>query len=254
MARERSPNYPAYPLPAAIHFAKMVWDKEKRTPVEIDVLASALGSRVVSGPVRSKVAAMRHYGLLHFDKGSYRVTDRALTLILQRPGQLEYDRAAAEAAISPPLFKELTEDRTDASDDALNFYLVRDRKFSPDGAKRVIKSYRETLAFAKLDGMSYPGEDEVNDPGDRSDDEEEPRHDPDGVLSAPPRPDFKYVTFSFSLPSGVKAEVSFSGRTPPTKRDAQKLRQYLELFEDDLDQPQPPSTIKFAIADEVDLT
>lgn len=50
------------------------------------------------------------------------------------------------------------------------------------------------------------------------------------------------VSFSFSLPSGVTAEVIFDGGTP-TKRAVAKLRQYLALFEDDLadDAPDPRS-------------
>ncbi len=215
----------------------MIWTKEKRTPAELDVLASALGSRVVSGPVRSKVAALRQYGLLRQDGKAFRVTDRAISLILQRPGQPEYDKAAHEAGLSPPLFKELFEGRPEASDDALDFYLVRDRKFSPDGAKRVVTSYRETMAFAKLDQMSYPEPDEGFEPDEGIVEQIEHRED----REPPARPGAagsNRVTFTFSLPSGVRAEVSFSGSRPPTKRDAQKLRQYLELFEDDLDQPE----------------
>jgi hypothetical protein len=246
MARERSPNYPVYNLPAAIQYARMIWEREKRTPTEMGVLATALGSTVVSGPVRSKVSSMRQYGLLEPVQGGLKVCDRALTLILQRAGQAEYDKAAEAAALAPPLFKELREDRPDASDEALNIYLVRDRGFSTEGAKKAIAAYRVTMAFAKLDGMSYPVVDEAepSEPGER---EPEERSATAKASAA------NYVTFSFSLPSGVRAEVSFSGSRPPTRRDAQKLRQYLELFEDDLEQPEG-TTVRVAIADEVDLT
>jgi hypothetical protein len=246
MARERSPNYPAHGLPSAIQFAKMVWTTEKRTATRLEVIARALGSEGLSGPARSKIATMRQFGLLEPAGEGLRVSNRALTLILQHPGEADYDKAAVDAFLAPPLFAEFNKDRPEASDEALRVYLVRDRRFSPDGAIRAIKSYRESAAFIKPTEVSYNGADErlPEEPG-------KPGRAPD--IPRPDAQERRHVTFSFSLPSGVKAEVSFSGRTPPTKRDAQKLRQYLELFEDDLEQPEG-STVKVAVADEVDLT
>lgn len=230
MARERSPNYPAYGLPAAIQFAKMVWNREKRTAVEMYVIARALGSEGISGPVRSKVAAMRQYGLLEPAGGKLKVSDAAITLILQGPGQREYDETVEKVALAPPLFAEIRKDRPEASDEALNFYLVRDRRFSTDGAKRVIRSYRETLAFAKLDDLSYTPETEETP-------EEEPDQSQAGGSggSAQRRPLFRResLSFNFALPRGVQAQVTFEGERP-TKRAVAKLRQYLQLFEDDL--------------------
>jgi hypothetical protein len=236
MARERSPNYPAYGLPSAIQFAKMVWDQEKRTAVEMEVIARALGSESVSGPVRSKVAAMRQYGLLQSVNGKLKVSDRAITLILQKPGQPDYDQAAAESAIAPSLFAELAFDKPDASDEALNFYLVRDLKFSTDGAKRLIRSYRETTAFAKLENDSYTT-------GDAPKGSEPPLVIGQGASSQrPPKTEgVGRVSFVFALPRGVSAEVIFHG-TAPTKRAVEKLRAYLELFADDLPEDTPEVT------------
>jgi hypothetical protein len=233
MARERSPNYPAYGLPSAIQFAKMVWDQEKRTPVEMEVVAGALGSESVSGPVRSKVAAMRQYGLLQSINGKLKVSDRAITLILQKAGQPEYDEAASEAALAPSLFAELALDKPDASDEALNFYLVRDLRFSTDGAKRLIRSYRETAAFAKLGESSY----------NRGDVPEGPEPPPvighAATTQRPPKTEgVGRLSFVFALPMGVSAEVIFHG-SATTKRAVEKLCQYLELFADDLPEDQP---------------
>ena len=234
MARERSPNYPAHSLPSAIQFAKLLWSKEERTAVELDVIASALGSIGVSGPVRSKVAAMRQYKLVQPVDSKMKVSDLAITLILQRPGQAEYDAAAKDAALAPSLFAALYKERPDASDEALSYYLVRDQKFSTEGATRAIRAYRETLAFAKLVVSSY------SEGGDEAPDEEpEQVPAPSDRPTGPSEPDRararegKSVSFIFALPRGVQAEVTFHG-SAPTKRAVMKLRQYLELFEDDL--------------------
>src|SRR6185312_9401580 len=125
MARERSPNYPAYGLPVALQFAKQLWSQEKRTAVDLYSVARAIGSEGLSGPARSKIAAMRQYGLLQSVNADVKVSDRAVTLILQRPGQPEFDQAVKDAAVAPPLFAELRGNRPDASDESLHFYLVR---------------------------------------------------------------------------------------------------------------------------------
>jgi hypothetical protein len=89
--RERSPNYPGYGLEVAVGFARQIYSKTKRIPAEMELLANALGSRGISGPVRSKVAALRHYGLLESDsRGGLKVSDRAMALIHRKPGDSEY--------------------------------------------------------------------------------------------------------------------------------------------------------------------
>jgi hypothetical protein len=233
MARERSPNYPAYGLSAALQFVRLVWSVEKRTSVTMDVLATALGSIGVSGAVRSKVAAMRQYGLLVPAGDGLRVSDRAITLLLQHPGEPEYDEVVKDVALSPPLFGDLWSERPDASEAALNYHLVKNLKFSTDGAKRVIKSYQETLAFAKLGEGSYTEVDEQRGA--------EPRAvtGPGAVATRPVTGEgVAKVSFVFALPRGVSAEVIFHG-SAPTKRAVEKLRAYLELFADDLPEDDP---------------
>jgi len=233
VARERSPNYPAYGLPMALQFVRLVWNEEKRTPVDMEVLAKALGSMSVSGPVRSKVAAMRQYGLLVSAGDGLKVSDRAITLLLQRPDQADYDQAVKDAALSPPLFSDLWAERPDASEAALNFHLVKNLKFSVDGAKRVIKAYKETLAFAKLEEASYTAGDALE------------GSEPTAVVgqaAGTQRPQtvkgVGHVSFVFALPRGVSAEVIFHG-SAPTKRAVEKLRAYLDLFADDLPEDEP---------------
>ncbi len=66
MNRMRSPNYPAIGLDEAIKAVEVVWSKEKRTAVPIEVLGKAMGYKSVSGPVRTKTAALRKFGLLEY--------------------------------------------------------------------------------------------------------------------------------------------------------------------------------------------
>jgi hypothetical protein len=165
MAKDRSPNYPAFSLPAALQFAKKLYGKEGRTPSPLEAVAKALDYSSVSGPVRSKVAAMKQYGLVEeAPQGKMRVSERALRLIKHDPNDPQFLRLVREAALQPTLFAEIHQDYPGASDANLEIQLEAEKGFSKDGAARVIRSYRETASFAKLDNASYDGPQEVLEP------------------------------------------------------------------------------------------
>lgn len=238
MERERSPNYPAYSLEQTIGFARQVHGKVKRVPVSMDALAKALGSENLTGPSRSKIAALRHYGLLDFDRATrnLRISERALALLLRKPGDAEYDAAVREAALSPALFAQLHGERTGMDDDALHYHLVADLHFSDDGARRAIRSLRETMAFAKLLPQDYNA-------GNEPDDIEEPPVNVPVYDAAPQRPvatppqayrdawaapeDASALRLRIS-PS-IRAVVSFEGGEP-SRQAIQKLISLLNVM------------------------
>jgi hypothetical protein len=222
--RERSPNYPAYGLATAIEFLRIVYTAVRRVAVSQEAISRALGSESLSGPARSKIAALNQYGLLEkVGAGEYRVSDRAMALILRNPGDREFMQAATEAALTPPLFASLINEKAGMDDSLLRFHLQTDRKFSDDGAKRVIKSFRETVAFANLSEGSY------NDNDDREVAPEKPlavqtqvRTGPARAMSAPA----SVTTFdpgerSYSLPNNLVAWLRLSDE--PTKEALEEL-------------------------------
>jgi hypothetical protein len=219
--RERSPNYPAYGLATAVEFLRAVYAAVKRVPVSQEAIGRALGSENLSGPTRSKIAALNQYGLLEkVGTGEYRVADSAMALVLRKPGDPEFDQAAAGAALSPPLFTSLIKEKAGMDDSLLRFHLVRDRKFSDDGAKRVIKSFRETLAFANLSEGSYNIED---------DPEENPVITQHSARVAPklvapvasPSVSADPNERSYPLPGDMVARLKLSG--PPTREALEEL-------------------------------
>jgi len=238
MAKERSPNYPGMALPAALTAIRQVYDKERRSAVTLELIAKALGHQALSGPATSKVAALRQYGLLEgAGNGKYRVADEAMTLLLKKPGDPEYDQALRRAALTPPLFAELQEALPDASEDALRFHLVKERKFSEEGATRVIKSFRETISVAKLGADSYTDRSPDGSGADRI--EERPRRSgaPDETWQRmfapdPPAARADSVTYSWPLEDAERLEVVFVGNTGkrPTRRDLEAAIDYLELI------------------------
>ncbi len=148
-SRERSPNYPALGLPAAIEAVMKLWQAEKRTPVPPVVAARAIGYGSLNGTARTAIASLRQYGLLDGTDGTLALSDIAVNIAVHQVGSTEWGQAVKEAAGKPALFNELGESHADASDSALRAYLITKRKFSADGAARVIAALRETATLVK---------------------------------------------------------------------------------------------------------
>lgn len=218
MAKERSPNYPAFGLEGAVQSTKALWDKERRTPVSVEVAAKAMGysspSGKLSGSALTRIASVRQYGLIEkAGTGKVRVAEIALNFWLHKPTEPEYQKAAKEAALRPPLFQLIHSEYPEGSDDAINAYLVKSG-FSPDGSARVIKAYRETAAFANLDSGGYNGggEGDENVNFKEDDDEEKPKR----KRTPPPGGSVEY---SWPLGGGAKVELVFTSEPTQNQLD-----------------------------------
>lgn len=249
--KERSPNYPALSLEAAVQAIRKVYEKERRTSVATDVVGKALGHPNLSGSALTKIGALRQYGLLeNVERGKVRVSDDALTVLLRKADDPEYLKALQQVALTPPLFADLFKDYASASDDALKYHLVKERNFSEEGADKVIKAFRHTLAFAKLTGGSYTPEEELD---DLDDPEEQPGKGAGGIRRDPlengfqagsgfRKPREESMAYNWLLPGGINAQVAFQG--VPTSRAIERLIDYLRLMKDDIPEPLAPAVEK----------
>ena len=236
MAKERSPNYPSIGFSTALAGTKALYDKERRTAVTLETVAKCMGHSTLSGPATSKVAAVRQYGLIEgAGTNRYRVSDDALTLILKKPGDPEYDVTAARLALKPPIFAELFESFPDASDETLHYELAKHRGFSPDGATKLLRSYRDAVSVAKLDARSYDG-------ARREPAKEESVHvstvERQRGLGRLPMPE---DAPNFPLPDGITGKVLLSGA--PTKKALLRLAQRVKEWAEDLDAPEPQGNV-----------
>lgn len=171
-SRPRSPNYPSVSLAEAVEKAKALYGKEGRSPFNPEAAAHALGYKSFSGPVRSIFAALRQYGLIEGKKGAEaRLSNRALTLALRTESAREYREALREAALEPELFQEISEERPSASDESLRHYLIVERNFTDDGARRAIQAFRDNMALV---GVEQPDKMPGLDQEDRKDEMEMP--------------------------------------------------------------------------------
>ena len=118
----------------------------------------------------------------------------------------------------------------DASDRNLEVRLINEKGFLPEGARQVIKSYRATMAFAKVGEQGYTGDSEganADDALDLEDDDEGRDHRRDQRR----REEASEVTFSWPLEDAEKVELVFIGNKgkKPSRRDLEALIDYLEL-------------------------
>jgi hypothetical protein len=219
--KERSPNYPSMGLPAAIEAARKLWQAEKRTPVPPEVAAKAIGYNSLSGASRGALAALRQYGLIDMASGLITVSDLAVDIAVHSPESSEWIEAVQRAANSPDIIRELNETHSDASDGALNAYLITKRRFSVDGAQRFIKAFRETNELANRLEQGY-NKSPVASSRAQGDDTAMPHTS----VQSQVLPGQQVTMLQFALGGGKRAEIRFiGGELGPS--DIQKLEALL---------------------------
>ncbi|MES1240463.1 MAG: hypothetical protein ABUT39_02485 [Acidobacteriota bacterium] len=153
-SKVRSPSFPFISLPEALHRARELYNAERRNLVHPDVAVACWGYSPKSSGGKQTIAALRAYSLLEDVRGDLRLTDRAQHILVREPGTAGRSDLLRQAALSPPLFAKLWE-RYGAdlpSDRSLRSYLVLELKFNGNAVEDLLRSYRETLAFAELLG------------------------------------------------------------------------------------------------------
>jgi hypothetical protein len=223
----RSPNYPAVSLPVARELARRLYDREKRSPADPDQIVRAWGHTSLNGPSRTKLSALRKYGLLEETRNGFRLSDRAMAMLYPNDPQEEAD-ALRDAALSPDLFRELAAFEG-ASDDNLVSRLVR-LGFTPTGARAAVASYHETMDVVPRETTSYDASHEVvsaqaaTGTGAAFDAGVLVSGRPESVLAG------HEIVLNIALPGG--ARVDFAVRSGVLVKEAiQLLRSYLDLVE-----------------------
>lgn len=152
------PRYPFIGLPEAVERAKVFFQEEKKNPAPVAAAVKHWGYADKSSGGRQTVAALIHFGLLR-DEGSSEqrrimVTPLALDLLLHPEGSADWLEAARTAAKSPKLFADLMskyQPHELPSDSTLRHYLVAQRSLNPSVVDTVLKNFKATLKFARLD-------------------------------------------------------------------------------------------------------
>ncbi len=153
--RQRSPNYPAADLATSIRDVQALYSKNGRSQVGLEPAVKALGFKALSGPSRSRLGALRQYGLVEGTGGTIKPSDLGLVFCVHAQDTNAYKQALHDAALNPEIFKELAQSHMDAGEDALRYYLETARHFSKDGAKILAGTFRSAMRLAGLGSGSY---------------------------------------------------------------------------------------------------
>lgn len=220
----RSPNYPAVGLGEAINMVQLLWDREKRSYAPVMVIVQAWGYSGLNGVARTKIAAVKRYGLLEENEGGdLRLSDLAMNILHNSQDSEVRLSALRQAALTPDLFRELQQTYPQASDDTLRSYLITRKGFSDTGADSCIEAFRDTQQTAKLEALDT----EVSGQPAASSLVPSPSHNqqPTASVGIPVREIEK--VFRWPLSRGVVAELRFIGDAKPAHLDL--LKQYLDV-------------------------
>lgn len=148
VARKRSPGYPQLGLDRAVQMAHAIYDAVLDGHVDTETMLHLMGYRGVSGPSRSSLAALKHFGLVEGRDQALRLTKLAVRIV-HPLSETEQAISIREAADSPEIFREIRGQfggRLPA-DPVVKAYLVRQHSFNPTGADALLRSIKETQAF-----------------------------------------------------------------------------------------------------------
>lgn len=164
----RSPNYPNIALKTALDHTRKLWAEEKRSQFPGLVAVRHMGFGSLNGTSRGHLAGVKHYGLLkEVGESTFALTPLAIEIMAHPADSLEARAAIQKAALTPKLFREIRDKYPEASSDTIKAYLITQREFGDDAAKKAIKNYRDAMEFAQFDSGDYTAANDDVEPEDK---------------------------------------------------------------------------------------
>ena len=165
--RVRSPSYPAIDLKVAIDRAKILYEKERSSPVPIDVVLQHWGYKKGSGGGMVQVAALKKFGLISDEESGddrkIRISKLAKDILIPH-SETERQEAINRAAHLPSIYQEIHKKYPDGlpSDQTLKAFLIKERNFNDNSIDDFIKVMKATFSFAgvKSDDIMSESEEE----------------------------------------------------------------------------------------------
>lgn len=152
----RSPAYPNLALRDAVEAVGKIEKLYRSAPVDRGSAVKLIGYKTLSGPANKALAALASYGLLdRAGKGEARVTERARD-ILHAENENQRRLRLSEAALEPPLFRELRERFSGIPvppEDGVVTYLNR-QGFNPNAVRPAAKAFLNTMSYLQELGVS----------------------------------------------------------------------------------------------------
>jgi hypothetical protein len=144
------------PLRDAVEGVGKIEKIYRSSPIDRLHAAKLIGYSSLSGPANKALAALSSYGLLESaGKGEARVTERARD-ILHANSKEQRNARLFDAAMEPPLFREIRERFVGISvppEDGVTTYLNR-QGFNPNAVRPATKAFLETMSYLEEIGAT----------------------------------------------------------------------------------------------------
>ncbi len=236
--RQRSPNYPTVGLPEAIERAKKLLTAAGKAGSPPDIAAKQIGFATAHGQAHSVLSALKKFGLVEEGNGRVYPSQRALEILNLRADDARRIQAIKDAALSPPIYRELIEENRERglpAAEAMEAELVTYKNFNPNAVAGFVKDFRDSLEFAGLSDISVlpsTGEDEMN--TSAQPETTKPTQNKRAQPLSAAALDFKFVAsptvrkypIDISIPRNLKAEISITGEYK--LEDLEKLKRQVE--------------------------
>lgn len=155
---KRGPAFPFINLERAVEKVAIIADKgASRQKMPPETFYNLWGMGAKSSSSRQTMAALNYYDLVEYvGRGKERkvqLTELAIKVVLdKRPNSTEKLEAIQTAALQPQIFRELYDKYAPFLPDnvVIETHLIIDKLFSEDAAKTLIKNFRDTIEYSKL--------------------------------------------------------------------------------------------------------
>jgi hypothetical protein len=154
--KPRSPNYPGVSLQKALEYARKVYAANHLHKAPREVVARAMGYGTLNGGSLTAISALKKYGLLDEDGEGMRITNDALTALVESSSSPERARMLVKLATMPELFAEMQSAYPGPApnDEILRSWLLR-KGFLQTTVDLPIRAYRETMELAHAQKSLY---------------------------------------------------------------------------------------------------
>jgi hypothetical protein len=152
-ARQRSPNYPAISLPAAIDRVGRLYAADKKAGAPLDAAFRHMGFNGRNGKSSVVLSALKKYGLVEDVGGRIAPTQRAVEILVLSKDDPRRLQAIREAALAPDIYREVFDQFSEhgmPSDETLRAELIAYKSFNPTAVVDFVKDFKATIEFASL--------------------------------------------------------------------------------------------------------
>jgi hypothetical protein len=148
---KKSPRAPSIPLEDAINKALTIYDKDRRNPTSIEIMAQHMGYKdAKNGAALGALASLKYYGLLEkISNGKLAVTKDVESYKFAPTDQLKSTQLI-DWLKTPPIFMELlTKYQTGLPSEATLKYDLIQKGFSSEAANICLQTFVRSVNYAK---------------------------------------------------------------------------------------------------------